>query len=282
MGKLTNYLRRLKKGTEEENYGRHILEKWGSDFLLKQANVEKFTALDIGCGWGNDLVNIRNRYAAGNPEGPPLEMHGIEDHPIHVDYARQNGIVIHKLDVEREELPLGESSADIVIANQILEHTKEIFWIFEEASRVLRPGGIFIIGVPNLASLHNRILLLLGEQPAAQRSFSAHVRAFTKPDLKFFAETGGYFRLLDFRGANFYPFGARISRFLAGVFPTLAWGIFFLLERTTKEGHFLECLETESNFLETPFYGSPHNPAKRKKDPEKKVGEKKPRRSLRK
>ena len=52
-----------------------------------------------------------------------------------------------------------------MIANQILEHTKEVFWIWHEIARVLAPQGQLILGVPNLASAHNRLLLLLGRQP---------------------------------------------------------------------------------------------------------------------
>ncbi|MEK6620867.1 MAG: hypothetical protein AABZ13_00100, partial [Planctomycetota bacterium] len=36
--------------------------------------------------------------------------------------------------IENEILPLKDESINIIIANQILEHTKEIFWIFKEFS----------------------------------------------------------------------------------------------------------------------------------------------------
>jgi hypothetical protein len=83
---------------------------------------------------------------------------------------------------------------------------KELFWIAHQVSRVLRVGGSFVIGVPNLASLHNRVLLALGRQPTSIRSASAHVRGFTKPDLAAFLGDcfpGGY-RLDGLAGGNFY------------------------------------------------------------------------------
>lgn len=64
-----------------------------------------------------------------------------------------------QLNIERDPLPFADESVDIFMANQVLEHCKEIFWIFSEVSRCLKPGGCFIIGVPNLAALHNRLLL---------------------------------------------------------------------------------------------------------------------------
>ena len=38
--------------------------------------------------------------------------------------------------IERDDLPLADGQADLIIANQVLEHTKEIFWIFHEVSRL--------------------------------------------------------------------------------------------------------------------------------------------------
>lgn len=45
---------------------------------------------------------------------------------------------IHVANIERDSLPLADGQADLIIANQILEHTKEIFWIFHEVSRSLK------------------------------------------------------------------------------------------------------------------------------------------------
>ena len=122
---------------------------------------------------------------------------------------------------------------DVVIANQILEHTKELFWIFHETTRVLRGGGKLIIGVPNLASLHNRILLMMGKQPTPIKSASAHIRGFTKPDLLYFVNSCwpcGY-KLINWGGSNFYPFSPTLAKPLASVFPSMAWGLFLIFEK---------------------------------------------------
>jgi SAM-dependent methyltransferase len=163
---------------------------------------------------------------------------------------------LHNL--ERGQFPYADESLDMIMANQILEHTKELFWIFHEVSRTLRVGGRLIIGVPNLAAFHNRMLLVLGRQPSPIKTLSAHVRGFTRTDFLGFVEgcfPKGY-RLLAFRGANFYPFPPLLARPLARMFPTLAWGIFLLLEK----GRFYrrEFLDTPlREGLETPFYVGP-------------------------
>jgi predicted SAM-dependent methyltransferase len=69
------------------------------------------------------------------------------------------------LNIERDSLPFEPNSIDLIIANQVLEHTKEVFWIFDQVFRALKVGGHFLVGVPNVASLHNRLLLLAGVHP---------------------------------------------------------------------------------------------------------------------
>lgn len=112
-------------------------------------------AVDLGAGTGMDLALARQVEAGA-------ELHGVE---IREDSARQletAGVMPHRLDIERDALPFAAGSVDVVMLNQILEHTKDIFWILGESTRVLRIGGGLIIGIPNLAAWHNRILLLLG------------------------------------------------------------------------------------------------------------------------
>jgi len=159
------------------------------------------------------------------------------------------------LDIERGVFPFANESIDVVVANQILEHTKEIFWIFHEITRVLTVGGKLIIGVPNLASLHNRLLLLIGIQPTSIQNASAHVRGYTKYDLLRFLRNcfpDGY-ELKGFGGSNFYPFPPIIARPLARIFPNMAWGIFFMFEKQKPyQREFLDFPVT--NRLETNFF----------------------------
>jgi SAM-dependent methyltransferase len=151
--------------------------------------------------------------------------------------------VMHPLHIERDRLPFESGPVDLVIANQVPEHTQELFWIAHEVSRMLRVGGSFVVGVPNLASLHNRVLLAFGRQPTPIRSASAHVRGFTRPDLLACFDDcflGGC-RCAGFGGSNFYPFPPVLARPLARAFPTLAWGIFArLVKPSPYERQFLD------------------------------------------
>lgn len=129
-----------------------------------------------------------------------------------------------------------------MLANQVIEHTKEVFWIFSEVSRILKSGGLFVVGVPNLASLHNRVALLFGTQPPAIRVLGPHVRGFAKGSFTEFAGCGGYFKVVEIKGSNFYPFPPWISVRLARVLPNLAVSLYFRIQRTAKRGASVEVL----------------------------------------
>lgn len=221
------------------NYGRHLLARW-------VAEVQPQVVLDLGGGLGVDMETVRSRH-------PTAELHAIESNIHYAHYLREHGITVHNLNLENTTWPFLDKSVDLIIANQILEHTKEIFWIFHEASRVLKKGGYFYIGLPNLASLHNRILLLAGRQPTSIRSSSAHVRGFTLNDLENFLETcwpGGY-DLQKSGGSNFYPLPAPAARAAAALFPNAAVSIFLLLR---KEYQYTDAFITYPEDLETNFY----------------------------
>lgn len=224
------------------NYGRHHIQR----FLSSAKPYEKI--LDLGAGTGADL-DISKLVA------PSATRIAVEVYQPYAEELRRSGVQVLNLDIERDVLPFDASELTVVVANQILEHTKEIFWIFHEVSRVLSVGGHFIVGVPNLASMHNRVLLALGRQPSPIKSASAHVRGFTKPDLLDFVDRifpGGY-RLKSFGGSNFYPFPPLLARPLARLFPTWAWGIFMMFEKVREYNQeFIEFPINEK--LETNFY----------------------------
>jgi len=212
------------------NYGRCHIKK----FLKSVAPYNN--VVDLGAGTGVDL-------GLAKEVQPSAEIHGIEVNAPYVKNLQEKGWKIHSINIEKDKFPFENESLDVVMANQIIEHVKEIFWIFDQVSRVLKVGGHLILGVPNLASLHNRLLLLLGCQPTAIHVGSAHVRGYTKSGLvRFFDEVSPHlYKLKSFKGANFYPFPPILAKPLAAVFPSLAWGCFLLLEKKAAyRGEFLE------------------------------------------
>jgi SAM-dependent methyltransferase len=207
----------------DETYGPHIVEK----FISKLHNLN--TVVDLGAGRGRDLGIVKRVH-------PHAWTSALEADCEFAAELAGKADKVHVLDIERAIFPFPDESIDLFIANQVLEHTKEIFWIFHEVTRCLQTGGYFLFGVPNIASLHNRLLLLFGAHPTQHKLCSAHVRPFSKSDTAKFLEAcfpGGY-RLENFGGSQFYPFPARIARLMAKVFPTGAFSIFFSLRKCRK------------------------------------------------
>ena len=106
-----------------------------------------------------------------------------------------------------------------------------------------------------IASLHNRLLLLLGRQPTSIQLASAHIRGFTKPDLLNFVNVcwpAGY-KLVEWGGSNYYPFPPILAKPLAHLFPSMSWVIFLFFEKVkVYHDEFIKFPEKEN--LETNFY----------------------------
>jgi SAM-dependent methyltransferase len=238
---------RLKSGTEHLNYGREIVATWIVDYCKTLDGQPHL--LDLGLGMATDLLTIRDWV------GRDLALFGVDSYDPHIARAIEHNIAVVELNIEQDTLPYEDEFFDVVIANQVLEHTKEIFFIFSEVSRVLKKGGIFVVGVPNLASLHNRVALLFGLQPPAIEILGPHVRGFTRASMWRFAGCDGFFVVEEFAGSNFYPFPPPLSQILAKLLPNLAVGSFYLLKRTEKPGTFSEVLQ--ERFFETPYATPP-------------------------
>lgn len=105
------------------------------------------TILEVGCGHGALL-----HFAA---EAGYTDLAGIDGSPQQVEAAKRLGIANvtqGELLVALENLP--SESHDLVIAFDVLEHfdKDEIIDITDEVVRILKPGGRWLIHVPNGAS----------------------------------------------------------------------------------------------------------------------------------
>ncbi len=224
-----------------EQYGRHIIEHFAK-------KIKADIVCDLGVGTGEDLLRFKKFHAG-------LEMHGVDYLDKLKNELLSKNINLHVKNIENENLDFTDESVDVFIANQILEHVKEIFWINDQVARKLKVGGYFIVGLPNISSFHNRILFIFGKQPTQMKTYSAHIRGFAHREIINFFNVcfpGGY-ELVDKKGAQFYPFPKIISRFLSFIFPSLSFSNFYLFKKIRKyDGEFLEypvAAELETNFF---------------------------------
>lgn len=213
-----------------EQYGRHIIEHFAQN--IGQAEV----VCDLGAGIGEDLLRFKKYHK-------DAKLFGVDFTDKLKDDLARNSIALQIKDIEKEALDFENESVDVFIANQLFEHIKEIFWLNDQIAGKLKVGGYLIIGLPNLSSLHNRILFLLGKQPTQLKTYSAHIRGFSHNEIVDFFKVcfpGGY-ELIEKKGSQFYPFPKFIARFLSMVFPGLAFSNFYLFKKVKKyNGEFLK------------------------------------------
>lgn len=205
--------------------------------ISQNANI-----LDIGCDKGQLLKEIKTLLnLTRHAKLFGLDIRSYESEEIKFD----------SLNFEDKRFPYESNIFDLVICNQVLEHLKSYMWTLSEMIRITRINGYMILGVPNLASAHNRILLLLGRQPTTLNLIGPHVRGFTPHALIKLLEKDQSMTVVDIRGSNFYPFPPAIAKKLASVFPTFAVSTFLVIKKN-KDYDFL--MHWKKQKLATNFY----------------------------
>lgn len=118
-------------------------------------SFERF--LDVGCNDGRVTRALQEAADVG-------EVWGV-DVAGSVREARAKGINAVRVDVADGGLPFRDGVFDGVYAGEIICYLPDQDAFFREVRRVLRPDGTFVLSTANLASLHNRLALLLGRPP---------------------------------------------------------------------------------------------------------------------
>jgi len=112
--------------------------------------------LDVGCA-GGELAALLATHG--------WRVQGAEAEPALVEAARARGVDTRAVDLDRAPLPWSDGAFDAVVAAEVIEHVIDTDHLLAEIARVLRTRGVLVITTPNLASLENRLRLLLGRYP---------------------------------------------------------------------------------------------------------------------
>lgn len=101
--------------------------------------------------------------------------------------AHARGIAIARADLDGGGgLPFPDASFEAVVCDSRMEHGIDFNHYLDECVRVLKPGGRFVLSVPNTAHWRCRWWLLRGRFPyhAGTPTDWTHLRFFTLPDLR--------------------------------------------------------------------------------------------------
>jgi len=143
--------------------------------------------LDAGCGDGINLVGLRQVLA---DLGLRAQLVATDMSPVRVNRVVEAGRAPGRVALGSvTALPFATGTFDVVLCNHVIEHVPGPAAAVAEIARVLRSGGLAIIGVPNegclLARLRNHVF---------QRSIlkaTDHVNFFTGDSLSRLLSRGG-------------------------------------------------------------------------------------------
>lgn len=120
------------------------------ELRLLQKFCPRVAVLDVGCGSGGFLFQLRKRWPS------EYEILGTDVSGGPLDYAESRGVPVLRGDFLEQEF--GGRNFDAVTFWAVAEHLAEPKTFLAKAHSLLNPGGVCVVLVPNLRSLAVRLL----------------------------------------------------------------------------------------------------------------------------
>jgi 2-polyprenyl-3-methyl-5-hydroxy-6-metoxy-1,4-benzoquinol methylase len=220
--------------------------------FLQTCSSRTVRLLDVGVHSG-----VSRRYIERQPRADRIEYHGVDVFPKGPEFVYKHDQWHLKFANLEFGLPqIANESYDIILCEQVLEHLHNVELVLEELARILRPGGLMILGVPifppGIAALRRnwvpRIDRWSGHHPRS------HVQAWSLSEFRALVERVTGFVPHDARGYRFISGGVlrplehlrwwyRLNRALGARLPSLCIEAQLLLSRPAAESPDRECAE---------------------------------------
>lgn len=150
--------------------------------------------LDVGCATGALDQKLRAEKSCFTV--------GLEVDPLACLHAKNSCDEVVRSDLMRSAyLPFKPSSFDCIVLADVLEHLPDPERLLNLAKSYLRPGGIVVVSVPNVAHWRVRLSLFFGRFDYSDYGIldRTHLRFFTSKSLSNLLNEVGY-DILSFRG----------------------------------------------------------------------------------
>jgi SAM-dependent methyltransferase len=131
--------------------------------------------LDVGCGGGRLWQHVRHLFSAY-----------LGADAVRYDGFPEDGTFL-QTDLDAGHVPVGDGTADVVAAVEVIEHLENPRAFMRELARLAKPGGCVVVTTPNQLSLLSKLTLLLKNQfnafQEAPGMYPTHITALLEIDL---------------------------------------------------------------------------------------------------
>jgi SAM-dependent methyltransferase len=201
--------------------------------------------LDVGVFDG-----VARRYIEAHPGGEHVAYHAVDNYPHGEAFVYKHADwVHHHVDLEHGLPQLPSERYDVVVCEQVLEHLHRFRPTLADLQRVVRPGGLVVLGVPIFP--HGIHLIRRHVVPVTDRLFRVkkirgHVQAFSHRtflrDVRALCPELGIERVRGFRIVSgglllpleHYRWWWRFNRRLGALVPSLCTEVQLLLRRNVS------------------------------------------------
>lgn len=202
-----------------DDEGASPIVKSGTALELVLAHApDRETIVEIGCGRGELLSALMEK--RGGVEGVDLDIYIPKGSP-----ARPRVLAC---DVSNDRLPYSDNEIDTAVCFETIEHLENPYHFIREVHRILRPGGVFIVSMPNVQHIFNKIFFLRKGDMPRWRKNNGHLwvaprGVFAKAFLPYFSirTKGYYWGFFPYRFLSRYTFFPQNE-----LFAHTAWWVF--------------------------------------------------------